>query len=92
MAVSTSQPSPGDVIDLWNNLLKEYEEIVHIPMSSGLSASCGTALSLAEDFDGRVQVVNNHRISVTQYQSVLDAAAMARAGCRALGNPAASGG
>ena len=84
MAVSTSQPSPGDVIDLWNNLLKEYEEIVHIPMSSGLSASCGTALSLAEDFDGRVQVVNNHRISVTQYQSVLDAAAMARAGCRAL--------
>ena len=66
MSVSTSQPAPGEVIDLWKKLLKDYDEIVHIPMSSGLSASCGTALSLAEDFDGKVQVVNNHRISVTQ--------------------------
>ena len=80
MSVSTSQPSPGEVMDLWTRLLKDYDEIVHIPMSSGLSASCSTALSLAEDFDGRVQVVNNHRISVTLYQSVMDAAAMAEAG------------
>ena len=80
MSVSTSQPAPGEVIDLWKKLLKDYDEIVHIPMSSGLSASCGTALSLAEDFDGKVQVVNNHRISVTQYQSVMDAITLAEAG------------
>lgn len=80
VSVSTSQPSPGEVTDLWKRLLKDYDEIVHIPMSSGLSASCGTALSLADDFEGKVQVVNNHRISVTQYQSVLDAIAMANAG------------
>lgn len=71
--ISTSQPSPGDVCGLWDSLLKEYDEIVHIPMSSGLSASCGTAAMLAEDYGGRVQVVNNQRISVTQRQSVLDA-------------------
>lgn len=71
--ISTSQPSPGDVMDLWDGLLKEYDEIVHIPMSSGLSSSCETAMSLALDYDGKVQVVNNQRISVTQEQSVLDA-------------------
>ena len=54
--VSTSQPSPGDVMDLWNKLLKEYDEIVYIPMSSGLSASCATALALAADFEGSVFV------------------------------------
>lgn len=78
--ISTSQPSPGDVTDLWDKLLKEYDEIVHIPMSSGLSSSCQTAIMLADDYDGKVQVVNNQRISVTQRQSVLDAMAMAGKG------------
>lgn len=78
--ISTSQPSPGEILDLWDSLLKEYEEIVHIPMSSGLSASCETAMSLAMDYEGRVQVVDNQRISVTQRQSVLDAIKLADAG------------
>ena len=65
---------------LWDNLLKEYDEIVHIPMSSGLSASCDTATMLARDYDGRVQVVNNQRISVTQRQSVLDSMTLRDAG------------
>ena len=64
-------------MDLWNKLLKEYDEIVYIPMSSGLSASCATALALAADFEGSVFVVDNKRISITQYQSVLDARALA---------------
>ncbi len=71
--IKTSQPAPGDVMELWDKLLNDYDEILHIPMSSGLSSSCETALMLAEDYDGRVQVVNNQRISVTQRQSVLDA-------------------
>ena len=71
--ISTSQPSPGDVMELWEKLLKEYDEIVHIPMSSGLSNSCDTAVSIAEEYGGRIQVVNNQRISVTQEQSVYDA-------------------
>ncbi len=71
--ISTSQPSPGDVMELWENLLREYDEIVHIPMSSGLSNSCETAMSIAAEYDGKVQVVNNQRISVTQEQSVYDA-------------------
>lgn len=71
--ISTSQPSPGDVTKMWEELLKEYESIVHIPMSSGLSGSCGTAKMLAEEYDGKVFVVDNKRISVTQRQSVLDA-------------------
>lgn len=78
--ISTSQPSPGDVMDLWKKLLEEYEEIVHIPMSSGLSSSCGTAIALAMEFEGRVQVVDNQRISVSQYQSVLDAMHLRDAG------------
>lgn len=81
--VSTSQPSPGDLIDFWNNILKDYDEIVYIPMSSGLSTSCDTAVVLSEDFDGKVQVVNNQRISVTQRQSVLDAKNMANRGVSA---------
>ena len=60
-------------MDLWDKLLKEYDEIVHIPMSSGLSASCSTAMGLARDYDGKVQVVDNQRISVTMQQSVMDA-------------------
>lgn len=79
-AISTSQPSPAEVCGLWGNLLKEYDEVVHIPMSSGLSASCETAMALARDYDGRVQVVDNQRISVTQRQSVLDALVLREAG------------
>lgn len=71
--ISTSQPSPGDVMDLWDKLLEEYDEVVHIPMSSGLSSTCENAISLSAEYDGKVQVVNNQRISVTQEQSVLDA-------------------
>ena len=78
--ISTSQPSPGDVTDLWDQLLEEYDQVVYIPMSSGLSASCETALMLSSDYRGRVFVVDNQRISITQRQSVLDALEMARAG------------
>lgn len=78
--VSTSQPLVGDLLSLWDGVLREYDELVHIPMSSGLSGSCATALALSQDYDGRVCVVNNQRISVTQRQSVLDALALARAG------------
>lgn len=78
--LSTSQPSPGDVMDLWDKLLKEYDEIVHIPMSSGLSASCSTAMGLARDYDGKVQVIDNQRISVTMQQSVMDAKHLVAAG------------
>lgn len=71
--ISTSQPSPDSVMKLWDSLLGDYDEIVHIPMSSGLSGSCQSAMLLAQDYEGRVQVVNNQRISVTQRQSALDA-------------------
>lgn len=81
--ISTSQPSPGEVMDLWNKVLEEYEELVYIPMSSGLSQSCETAMMLAKDFDGKVEVVNNQRISVTQRQSVLDAMELVNRGKRA---------
>ena len=84
MDISTSQPSPESIVELWEALLEEYDGIVHIPMSSGLSGSCQTALMLAEEFDGRVQVVNNHRISVTQRQSALDALEMAGKGMGAV--------
>ena len=79
-SISTSQPSPAEVCGLWDNLLEEYDEIVHIPMSSGLSGSCETAMMLAQDYDNRVFVVNNQRISVTQRQSVLDAMELANRG------------
>ncbi len=78
--VSTSQPSPGSVMDLWDKLLEEYDEIVHIPMSSGLSSSCDTATSLASDYDGKVVVVDNKRISVTQRVAVEDALKLANEG------------
>lgn len=78
---STSQPAPGDVLAMWERVLDEgYDEIVHIPMSSGLSASHATALGLAGEFDGRVQVVDNHRVSVSQYDSVMDALALVKEG------------
>lgn len=80
--ISTSQPSLGSVTDLWDKILQEYDQIVHIPMSSGLSGSCQTAIMLAqeEEYEGKVYVVNNQRISVTQRQSVIDAKSMAEAG------------
>ena len=71
--ISTSQPSVGDILELWNCLVESYDEIVHIPMSSGLSGSCQTAKMLAEDYDGKVEVVNNQRVSVTMVHSVMDA-------------------
>ena len=82
--ISTSQPGPADVCGLWDRLLEENDEIVHIPMSSGLSNSCETAMALARDYDGRVQVVDNQRISVTQRQSVLDALELVKAGFSAI--------
>lgn len=82
--VITSQPSPDSVLTLWKEILENYEEIVHIPMSSGLSGSCQSAMMLAEDFDGKVQVVNNQRISVTQRQSALDAVMLKERGMNAV--------
>lgn len=81
--ISTSQPAPETVMNAWDKALEEYDAIVYIPMSSGLSGSLQTAVMLAEEYDGRVQVVNNQRVSVTQRQSVLDAQAMAAAGMSA---------
>ena len=78
--IHTSQPSPESVTQLWDKMLKEYDQVVHIPMSSGLSGSCQSAIVLAQDYEGRVEVVNNQRISVTQRQSVLDALELARRG------------
>ena len=75
--IKTSMPLVGDVTDKWDELLKEYDEIVYIPMSSGLSSSCETAYMLSQDYDGKVQVVNNQRISVTMRQSVIDAKKLA---------------
>ena len=83
MNVSTSQPSPGDLMDLWDDILEQgYDEIIHIPMSSGLSGSCSTAMVLAgeDEYEGKVFVVDNRRISVTQYQSVKDAQMLAAMG------------
>ena len=78
--IKTSQPAPGDVLDLWEKLLEDHDEIVHIAMSSGLSSSCATAAMLADDYDGKVQVVDNQRITVTQRQSVADAMKLAEEG------------
>lgn len=78
--VKTTQPAPGDVIELWEKILKDYDQIVYIPMSSGLSSSWETAEMLSQDYEGKVFVVNNQRISVTQRQSVLDAKALAESG------------
>ncbi|WP_322180537.1 DegV family protein [Neglectibacter caecimuris] len=81
--VQTSQPSPESVTALWDKLLEEYEEVVYIPMSGGLSNSVQTALMLSESYEGRVQVVDNHRISCSQKQSVLQAVKLAREGRKA---------
>ena len=81
--IFTSQPSPEHIMNLWDGLLKEYDEILYIPMSGGLSGSCQTAIMLSDDYDGKVQVVNNQRISVTQEQSALDARDLAAKGYEA---------
>ena len=81
--IVTSQPSPSDVMKIWDDALKTHDEVVYIPMSSGLSGSCQSARMLADDYDGKVQVVNNQRISVTQKRSVLDALEMAEMGMSA---------
>ena len=81
--ISTSQPSIGGIVELWENLLKEYDEVVHIPMSSALSMSCETAKNFAKQFDGKVQVVDNHAISVTLKESVFDALKIAKKGVAA---------
>ena len=73
MEFSTSMPPAGEVLSMWKEALKTHDEVVYIPMSSGLSSSCETATLLAQQFDGKVQVVNNQRISLTQRQSVYDA-------------------
>ena len=78
--ISTSQPSPETVMTLWDQILKEYDEIINIPMSSSLSSSCQTALMLSEDYDGRVKVADNRRISITQRQAAKDALEMAALG------------
>ena len=78
--ISTSQPSPADVIELWEKLLEDYDEIIHIPMSSALSSTCETAIMLAKDFGGKVHVIDNQRISITMRQSVLDAIEMVEMG------------
>lgn len=78
--IKTSQPAPGDVMALWNRYLQDYDAVVYIPMSSGLSSSCQTALLLSEDYDGKVQVVDNQRISVTQKRSVKDALELVKKG------------
>ena len=78
--ISTSQPSPGEVMECWEELLKEYDEIVHIPMSSGLSSTCHAAQSLSQEYEGKVYVVDNQKISVTQKQSVEDAMVLRDAG------------
>ena len=78
--VSTSQPSPETVLNLWDELLQEYDQIVHIPMSSGLSGSCQSAMMLAQDYEDKVFVVNNQRISITQRRSVFDALTLAQNG------------
>lgn len=75
--ITSSMPSPGDVMDMWDELLKEYDEVVYIPLSSGLSNSCHAAIQLSDEYDGKVQVVDDHRISVTMRQSALDAKWMA---------------
>ena len=80
-SVSTSQPTPDSIMTLWDKVLKDYDQIIYIPMSSGLSGSCQSAYMIAqEEYEGKVFVVDNQRISVTQRQSVLDAKAMAEAG------------
>lgn len=82
--IQTSQPSPGDLMSLWDKSLEKYDQIVYIPMSSGLSSSCQNARMIANDYNGKVVVVNNQRISVTQKRSVQDAIELAKNGYDAV--------
>lgn len=81
--IYTSQPSPADVMDLWDRVLEEYDELLYIPMSSGLSGSCQTAQALAQDYDGKVVVADIGRVSVAQKHAVLEAVKRANAGMSA---------
>ena len=81
--ITSSQPSPASLIEMWGELLESNDEVVYIPMSSGLSGSCAAAEALAKDYGGRVEVVDNHRISALQLTAALDAKAMADSGCSA---------
>lgn len=82
--ISSSQPSPGQLIEFWENILKDgYDQIVYIPMSSGLSNSCHNAIQFSKDYDGKIQVVDNHRISLTQEASVLSALLLSQQGLTA---------
>ena len=82
--ISSSQPSPGQLTEFWENILKDgYDQIVYIPMSSGLSNSCHNAIQFSRDYDGKIQVVDNHRISLTQEASVLSALLLAQQGLTA---------
>ena len=78
--IVTSQPAPGDLMDMWDKALEKNDQIIYIPMSSGLSGSCQNARMLANEYNRRVYVVNNQRISVTQKRSVQDALALAKNG------------
>lgn len=78
--IFTSQPSPADVMDIWDKALEENDAVVHIPMASGLSSSCSTATMLASDYDGKVVVIDNQRVSVSLKQAVLDAMALIKEG------------
>ena len=78
--IVTSQPSPGDLMKMWDSALEKNDQVVYIPMSSGLSSSCQNARMLANEYGGRVFVVNNQRISVTQKRSVQDALILAENG------------
>lgn len=80
---SSSQPSPASLLELWEGVLERYDELIYIPMSSGLSSACAVAQGLAREYGGRVQVVDNHRISLALESSVLDAKTLADAGCTA---------
>lgn len=78
--LKTSMPLLGDVTDKWDELLEKYDEVVYIPLSAGLSSSCETAIMLSQDYDGKVQVVNNKRVSVTLKRSIYDAVELAEQG------------
>lgn len=78
--VSTSQPAPGAMLECWDALLRDYEKLVYIPMSSGLSGEYQTAAMLAQEYSGRVHVADTGRISVTQRQAVLEACLLSRQG------------
>lgn len=78
--IFTSQPAPGDVMEIWDRALKDYDAVIHIPMASGLSSSCSTATMLAGDYNGKVIVIDNQRVTVSLKQAVLDAKALADAG------------